>query len=134
MKKLTAKRIILLILALLILAAACWFAIPRRVLHGSETLQILSFGRGRELSDISDSDADTLAAAIGGLHYRPCFLETIPDTTPGWDLTFNKDSGSFYRIEVYSDDFVILTTHTPRSTRCRVTDAAPLLEALSAIG
>lgn len=131
MKKLTAKRIILLILALLIIAAACWFAIPRQVLRDGETLQSLDLRCSTGQPDLSDTDADTLAAAIGGLHYRPCFLESIPNTVPDWDLTFNKDNGSAYRIEVYSDDMVILTA---RSISYRVTDAAPLLEALSAIG
>ncbi len=58
-------------------------------------------------------------------------MESIPNTRPDWDLTFNKDTGSACRIEVYSDDLVIFTG---RSIRCRVTDAAPLLEVLSAIG
>ena len=132
MKKLTAKRLILLILALLIIAAACWFTIPRQVLHSGEELQIPSqLWRNGKLSDISDTDADTLAAAIGGLHYHPCFMESIPNTFPDWDLTFTTDNGSFYRIEVYSDDMVILYSH---SISYRVTDAAPLLEALGAIG
>ena len=131
MKKLTAKRLILLILALLIIAAACWFAIPRRVLRGGEALQSLDLWCSTGQPDLSDTDADTLAAAIGGLHYRPCFMESIPSTFPDWDLTFNKDNGSAYRIEVYSDNMVVLSG---RSIRYRVTDAAPLLEALDAIG
>ena len=130
MKKQTGKKTALLLLTLLILAAACWFSVPRRVLR-DDGADVAGVYRNGDAVEENAYDSDSLLALLRTLCCRPCFMERVPDTLGDWELDVGLPDGDIMRIERHGE----LTTFTTARGRIRyrVIEPEALTAALRAI-
>ena len=121
------KLILYAAIALILVAAVCWFSIPRAVLPSNASVEISYVWNNLNESSYS---AEALTEALQNARCRPCFMETVPDTVPEWMIAFRVDSRAC-DISVY-ENMTILHTWRPQISY-RVLEPDALIQSLNQI-
>lgn len=124
------KLILYAAIALILVAAVCWFLIPRPVLPSNASAEISGVWNNGNLLNESSYSSEALAAVLQNARYRPCFMETVPDTVPEWDVAFRVDSRAC-DIFVY-ENMTILRTWRPQISY-RILEPDALIQSLNQI-
>lgn len=124
------KLVLYAAIALILIAAVCWFSIPRPVLPSNASVEISGiWNNGNRLNE-GNYSAEALTEALQNTRYRPCFMETVPDTVPEWNIAF-QINGHAYDIFAY-ENMTILHTWRPKISY-RILEPDALIQSLNQI-
>ena len=123
------KKALRIALLILLVAAACWFSIPRAALSSGTGVADVTVRSNHQTLSEGSYDAEALAEALRNTRCRPCFMESIPETVPEWEISFLLRSGGVLDVYVYENLTVLYTSHPKISYR--IPDPDALLQILN---